>query len=187
MTAIIFILGLYFLIYLIGGFPSAYIVTKLVKGKDITKIGSGNVGARNVFENVDKTLGIITLLLDFGKAAIAHLIYAKFELFFLLSLLMLVLGHNFSPYLKFKGGKGLATSIFFVFLENPFFIFLALAIYGLLSIFFKKMSLKVNIAIIILLILLNIYIEKDILTSIVLYMALTIKWLPNPKHSRKLH
>lgn len=101
--------------YLIGSFPTAYVVMKKKFGKDITKEGSGNVGAYNSFEvSNSKHIGIIVLVLDFLKGFIPALIMTRILeipfFFSIIPLILLVFGHNFSVWLRFKGGMGLATS-----------------------------------------------------------------------------
>lgn len=101
--------------YLIGSIPFSYILTKKISDKDITISGTGNAGAMNSYEVTgSKTAGIIVLILDFLKGIIPALFLTYvLELSFTFSLLPLMLviaGHNFSIFLKFKGGRGLATS-----------------------------------------------------------------------------
>jgi glycerol-3-phosphate acyltransferase PlsY len=99
--------------YLIGSIPFGLILTKLGGYGDIRNIGSGNIGATNVLRTGNKKLAILTLLLDGGKGAAAVLL-AKFMLTFDMAMLAGVfafLGHLFPVWLKFKGGKGVATTI----------------------------------------------------------------------------
>lgn len=101
--------------YLIGSIPFSYIVTKRTSNKDITKSGSGNAGAMNSYEVTgSKKTGIIVLILDFLKGLFPALILIYIlELpfsFLLLPLMLIIAGHNFSIFLKFQGGRGLATS-----------------------------------------------------------------------------
>lgn len=175
----------YVLIYFIGGFPSAYVITKIFKSKDITKIGSGNIGTRNVFDNVSKQLGIITFILDFGKSLVAFFLYSYFKLSFLGSLLMLVLGHNFSPYLKLKGGKGLASSMTFIMLKKPSLALISIITYLITKKIVKKTSLSTIITITIILILINIFIENNIFLSLLIWIVLSIKWIRELKDSKK--
>lgn len=98
--------------YLIGTIPSGYLIAKS-KGIDIRKEGSGNVGATNVARTLGKTAGIITLLIDIAKGAIAVLIAIAFEAnneLNSLAALMVVLGHCFSIPRLLSGGKGVATA-----------------------------------------------------------------------------
>lgn len=109
------ILILTILFYLIGSVPTAYLILKLYHNKDITKEGSGNVGAMNSYEvSGSKKIGIIVFIIDFLKGfipAFILLIFLKYELeFVFLPLTALVAGHNFSVWIKFKGGRGLATA-----------------------------------------------------------------------------
>jgi len=101
--------------YLLGSFPSAYILLKMTKGTDITKEGSGNVGAMNSFEVTNsKMIGISVFLLDFLKG-IASVLIPKFIfpdefIYPAISLLFAVFSHCYNPWLNFKGGRGLSTA-----------------------------------------------------------------------------
>lgn len=102
------------LFYLIGSIPTAYLLVRN-KNIDITQAGSGNVGALNSYDvTKSKTIGILVLVLDFLKGFIPALLLTRFFLlpfsYAILPLILLVVGHNFSVWLKFKGGRGLATS-----------------------------------------------------------------------------
>ena len=96
--------------YLMGSIPFGFILTKIFLRKDIRNIGSGNIGATNVLRTGNKIIGYITLFLDIIKAVIP-IIYIKYnftELIYIGSLCAF-LGHVFPVWLKFKGGKGVAT------------------------------------------------------------------------------
>jgi glycerol-3-phosphate acyltransferase PlsY len=95
--------------YLIGSFPSAYVVARLRKGIDIRQVGSRNMGAMNVFYSVGFGYGILVLALDIGKGAAAVAIARAMgtpDLIQLLAGLAAVVGHNFPVFLNFKGGRG---------------------------------------------------------------------------------
>ena len=101
--------------YLIGSIPTAYIFGKMLKGIDIREHGSGNVGATNVFRVLGKKPGTIVLLLDILKGVVPVVIVANGlglieVLDFVLLAIAAVSGHNWTIFLKFKGGKGIATS-----------------------------------------------------------------------------
>lgn len=101
--------------FIIGSVPSAFIVIKRALNLDITATGSGNVGARNAYDvSGSKRIGLLVLLLDLLKGIAATLIGATLigGDFIAASLAGIgsVAGHNYSPWLKFKGGKGLATA-----------------------------------------------------------------------------
>ena len=96
--------------YLMGSIPFGLILTKVFLKKDIRDIGSGNIGATNVLRTGNKLIGYLTLILDVLKAAVPVL-YIKFnfpELVYI-SALSAFIGHVFPVWLKFKGGKGIAT------------------------------------------------------------------------------
>ena len=98
--------------YLFGSVPWGLVLMKLAGKGDIRTMGSGNIGATNVARNAGKPLGALTLILDASKGAIAALIFMQFsELAGIIAGFTAVLGHNFSIWLKFKGGKGVATSL----------------------------------------------------------------------------
>ena len=101
------------LAFLIGSIPTGYLLNKYFGHGDIRKVGSGNIGATNVLRHSGKLLGLMTLLIDIGKGFLALVwlrgSYSSEEIFILGSLV--VLGHIFSPWLKFKGGKGVATML----------------------------------------------------------------------------
>lgn len=98
--------------FLIGAIPSGYIIG-LLHGKDIRNEGSGNIGATNVNRLLGKKAGILTLLLDIFKGIIAIEITKNFSAHdnSTFNGLAAIFGHCFSPFLKFKGGKGVATSL----------------------------------------------------------------------------
>jgi len=100
-----------FLSYIIGSIPTAYLLTKIFKGVDIRTVGSKNPGATNVLRTTGVTLGILTLIIDFIKGVVPILIAKKFLPYNFLPVIMfsVVLGHTTTPFLSFKGGKGVAT------------------------------------------------------------------------------
>ena len=108
--------------YLMGSIPFGLILTKVFLKKDIRDVGSGNIGATNVLRTGNKVIGYLTLILDVLKAVIPVL-YIKFnfpELVYISSLSAFI-GHVFPIWLKFKGGKGVATYVGILFSINYFF------------------------------------------------------------------
>ena len=98
--------------YLVGSIPFGLVLTRLARLGDIRDIGSGNIGATNVLRTGNKMLALATLLLDSGKGAAAALILGSNDpLAGLIGGGMAILGHNFPVWLKFKGGKGVATTM----------------------------------------------------------------------------
>ena len=105
--------------YLMGSIPFGFILTKFFLKKDIREIGSGNIGATNALRTGNKLIGYSTLLLDVMKA-ILPVLYVKIihpELIYIASLCAF-LGHVFPVWLKFKGGKGVATYVGILFTIN---------------------------------------------------------------------
>ena len=159
-----FILILIFIIcYLIGSIPFGLILTKLFDNNDLRNIGSGNIGATNVLRTGNKTLALLTLILDLSKSFIPLFIFFKlyphpiindfFNLIIVDKIFLIlvfgyffVLGHCFPIWLKFKGGKGIATSLG-VILSIDFFIGLCLlTIWILVFLIFKISSLSALIS-----------------------------------------
>jgi glycerol-3-phosphate acyltransferase PlsY len=97
--------------YLLGSVPWGLVLTRM-KGIDIRSIGSGNIGATNVLRTGHKFLAFLTLVLDASKGAVAALIFMQLgELPGIVAAFAAVMGHNFPVWLKFKGGKGVATTL----------------------------------------------------------------------------
>ena len=96
--------------YLLGSIPFGLIIIKIFLGKDIRNIGSGNIGTTNVLRTGNKSLAAATLLFDVLKGYVSILIsYKYFNELIYLSALICFIGHIFPVWLKFKGGKGVAT------------------------------------------------------------------------------
>ena len=108
--------------YLMGSIPFGFILTKIFLNKDIRKIGSGNIGATNALRSGNKLIGYWTLILDVLKAVIP-IIYIKYNFpeFIYIASLCAFLGHVFPVWLKFKGGKGVATYLGILFSLNIYF------------------------------------------------------------------
>ena len=113
----LFIIGI--ISYLMGSIPFGLILTKAFLKKDIREIGSGNIGATNALRTGNKLIGYSTLILDVLKAVIPVL-YAKinFPDAVYISALCAFIGHVFPVWLKFKGGKGVATYVGILFSLN---------------------------------------------------------------------
>tara|TARA_E500000178_G_scaffold350282_1_gene408894 strand:+ start:768 stop:1403 length:636 start_codon:yes stop_codon:yes gene_type:complete len=159
----ILILFISIICYLIGSIPFGLILTKLKGLKDLRTIGSGNIGATNVLRTGNKKLALLTLILDFSKSYIPLLIILKILKipFFLtitsnlyldqFSMILIfgyfsIIGHCYPIWLKFKGGKGVATSLGVIFLLDPLIGVLLLAIWILIFYIFKISSLSALIA-----------------------------------------
>ncbi|MBE2228611.1 MAG: glycerol-3-phosphate acyltransferase [Ignavibacteria bacterium] len=141
---------IFVLCYLIGSFPTAYILVKLRSNKDLTKEGSGNVGTLNSFTvSKSKAIGITVLLIDILKGALP----VYFMMFImphpyqsvLLGACALILGHNYPVWLRFKGGRGLATGAG-IFLVVNYYIFIGWCVVWLLVFILKRKVLIANTA-----------------------------------------
>ncbi len=116
----IFLIGI--ISYLMGSIPFGFILTKIFLKKDIREIGSGNIGATNALRTGNKSIGYSTLVLDLLKAVVP-VIYVKifYQDFLYITSLCVFLGHVFPIWLKFKGGKGVATYVGILFALNIYF------------------------------------------------------------------
>ena len=122
------------LAFFMGAIPFAYIVGRVTRGIDIREYGSKNPGAGNVFHTISIKAGIITLLGDMGKGFFAVMIIYflyHFPAWILACFAIIsILGHIYSPFLQFRGGRGVATAIgsflFILFVEMHFWMFLLL-------------------------------------------------------------
>ena len=134
----IFLIGI--ISYLMGSIPFGFILTKIFLNKDIREIGSGNIGATNALRTGNKTLGYSTLILDILKAVIP-VIYVKvfYQDFLYIASLCAFLGHVFPIWLKFKGGKGVATYVGILFSIN-FYFGIIFAVSWFITFFISKFS-----------------------------------------------
>ncbi len=101
--------------YLLGSIPTAYIITRIVKGQNIWQLGGGNIGGLNTIKSVGKIPGGLVIFFDIAKGAAAVVIAAfglgVTPLFVMLAGFFSVVGHMWMVYLKFKGGRGMGPSI----------------------------------------------------------------------------
>ncbi|OFO60094.1 glycerol-3-phosphate 1-O-acyltransferase PlsY [Peptoniphilus sp. HMSC075B08] len=99
--------------YFVGTISGSYIIGNLFLNKDIRKYGSGNAGTTNAMRVLGKKAGVLTFLIDFLKGALVTLIIRRIfgDEFVPLAILGAVIGHDFPFYMKFKGGKGVATTL----------------------------------------------------------------------------
>ena len=101
--------------YFVGGIPFGLLIVRLTTGTDVREVGSGNIGATNVLRAAGKLESVLTLLLDAAKGWfavwLADYLTQGSVLWMSFTALAVLLGHVFSPYLKFKGGKGVASFV----------------------------------------------------------------------------
>jgi glycerol-3-phosphate acyltransferase PlsY len=111
--------------YLLGSIPTAYIVTRLAKGKDVRRLGGGNVGGLNVYREVGLLPAVVVVIVDLGKGAAAVAIACWLldvsPPFVLAAALAAVVGHNWMLFLKFSGGKGMGAAIGGLFVLLPIY------------------------------------------------------------------
>lgn len=137
--------------YLLGSIPTGYIFGKLLKGVDIREHGSRNVGATNVFRVVGKVPGIIVLVLDIVKGFAAVSLLSGLlsgqgqvineNLFKIILGMAAIAGHNWTAFLKFKGGKGVATSAGVLIALTPKVLVLGLIVWALVFAITRYVSL----------------------------------------------
>ena len=129
--------------YLMGSIPFGLILTKIFLNKDIREIGSGNIGATNALRTGNKLIGYSTLIFDIAKAVVP-VIYVKInypDLIYIASLCAF-LGHVFPIWLKFKGGKGVATYVGILFSINILLGLIFVASWGIVFLLFRYSSLS---------------------------------------------
>lgn len=141
--------------YVIGSIPTGYILVKHFTGKNILRLGSGNVGSTNVKRTAGKTLGFLTLIADISKGIIPILVYLLVntnnqpfnfpnsdnlhpEVYAIA--LATILGHDFSIFLKFKGGKGVNTTLGATLLIAPIPVIISVMVYMLVKWLYKYTS-----------------------------------------------
>ena len=131
--------------YLLGSIPFGYLLVRLVYGEDVRRSGSGNIGATNVSRK-SPALGIITLILDAAKGSAAVLLAWNLSSSnprraMALAALFAVMGHIFPIWLKFRGGKGVATGLGSFAIIAPKAVLIAAAIFVVIMLWFRYVSL----------------------------------------------
>lgn len=186
--------------YLLGSIPTGYLVLKAERGIDITKSGSGNVGALNALEvSKSKIIGLLVLIIDALKGLLSvYLPILFFPFGFVMpaiALVFAVFSHCFNPWLSFKGGRGLATAAGGTILIFPILPAVWILIW-LITFIWKKNVIISNItAIIISIIAILLSEEKDFRysfphsnsVSIVLFFAITLMMIIFIKHIEPLN
>jgi glycerol-3-phosphate acyltransferase PlsY len=137
--------------YLLGSIPTGYLLMRLFRRQDIRSVGSGNIGATNVLRSGGKGLGAATFLLDMlkGSASVwiggllgAHLLPAMpLRWVQALAALFAVLGHMFPVWLKFRGGKGVATGFGVFLVASPWAALAAISVFGIVLFLTRYVSL----------------------------------------------
>jgi acyl phosphate:glycerol-3-phosphate acyltransferase len=167
--------------FLIGSIPIAYLISKIFYGIDIREHGSGNPGATNVWRTLGKKPGILTFILDVLKGFLP--VYISKKLFTEASLLvpvtsgfLAVVGHIWTPFLKFKGGKGVATGCGIFLGLTPIATIFSLLVFSLVLMLTKLVALGSISAAISLPILLFILHEPVIIKYTAILLAIIVIW-----------
>ncbi len=131
--------------YILGSVPFGYIVGKLFKKVDIRELGSGNIGATNAFRILGPSLASLVIIGDVGKGILSiYLVkYLNIDSSLILAIagIAVICGHDWSLFIGFKGGKGIATTFGVVFAINPTISILALVVWGVVLVISKYSSL----------------------------------------------
>ena len=177
--------------YLLGSIPFGFILTKIFLKKDIRDVGSGNIGATNALRTGNKLLGYTTLILDISKA-ILPVLYVKFnypEYIFITSLCVF-LGHVFPIWLKFKGGKGVATYVGILFSINLLFGLIFIMSWAVTFIISKYSSLSSLIASLMVPVYLIVFENYNLIFFIIMFVLIfythreNVKRLKNNEESK---
>ena len=158
--------------YLFGSFPSGYILSKYFNKIDITKQGSGNIGATNVLRSGSKALAILTLLIDALKGTIPVVLFSFNSYLMALAGLFSFLGHNFPVWLKFKGGKGIATYLGICFAVSLNIGISFVLLWVLITFIFKTSSISSLITISLIPIISFFHLENSIISLVFLLMSI---------------
>lgn len=136
--------------YLLGSIPFGYLLVLVFRGEDVRKSGSGNIGATNVSRK-SPALGVLTLILDAGKGFVAVQFAQMFSTFgagnpgvdrvMAAAVLLAIAGHMFPPWLKFRGGKGVAIALGAFLRLAPLAVGVAIIIFGVVVFFSRRISL----------------------------------------------
>jgi glycerol-3-phosphate acyltransferase PlsY len=184
-------LGLFLAAYLIGAIPTGYLLVKLVRKHDIRNAGSGNIGFSNVYRNEGILLGAIVLVIDVGKAfGVTQFFPSAFANEGLIRVLMavaVILGNIFTPFLKFKGGKGVATTLGVSLAINPIAALCALAAFAVtvkLSHYMSLGSLVASLVYALASLLFHLFAGYDLFSlvfAIIIFIIILIRHISNIK------
>ena len=184
--------------YFLGSIPFGFIITRCVKKIDIRQCGSGNIGATNVVRVLGTGWGILVFSLDFLKSLIPILM-ARFLLplkpaehyIFVLMAILAVCGHNWTPFLNFKGGKGVATSLggmvalSFIYPKLSIVIIIALSCFAVVFFISRYVSLASLVAVCVFFIV-SLVILKEIELKILSFFLLFLIVIRHAKNIKNL-
>lgn len=179
------------LAYVLGSIPFGYIIAKKAYGLDITTKGSGNIGSTNMNRIIGRKASIITQILDISKGLIpvivALLINSAYEhvidknIYISLIALTTIIGHDFTPFLNFNGGKGVNTTIGSFFLMSPIAVLSGVLMYFLLKpitniVFIRSLSLGLTMLVLSCILKVN---TITLLAMVIANVLLIIRHRPN--------
>ncbi len=143
--SLVFWSGILFLAYLLGSFPSGYLIVRLLTQDDVRNIGSGSTGATNVTRKAGVKAGLMTYVLDVGKGMLAVYVAGQLSGHNVHVMgsagAIAILGHMFPIFLKFQGGKGVATGVGVFLLLAPVPTLAVFAVWGLIFALTRTVSL----------------------------------------------
>lgn len=178
--------------YLLGSIPSAYLITRLILGKDIRHLGDGNMGAKNVFHSVGWLPGVVVGIMDITKGALAIVISRAFqqpEGIVLAAGMGAILGHDFPLFAHFRGGQGMATIVGTLCMLFPWETLIAACVFSLVLVLSRNWNFTCAVAFILLILVLwiNGKPPKQIIYPFLALPTLAIrKYMQqrqNPRHS----
>lgn len=178
--------------YLLGAIPSAYIVVRLLKGKDIRQLGSGTVGSFNTYRQAGAKAGIAVAIADIGKGAativIAHHVLGVTLPFVLAAGFAVVVGHMWMPFLKFRGGMGMGTAIgtmatLLALHQHWHQLFIFIGIIGASLLITRNIALSAGMALLALPIILWVGMKSMPFTILaaVIFLIIWLKFLPTAR------
>ena len=174
--------------YLLGSIPFAYIAGRLLKGIDIRQVGGGNMGAVNAAREIGLVPGLLVLVADIAKGALAILIALWLDVPLMLVFVAgfaAVAGHNWPVFLKFKGGKGAATTIGVLFALTPAEFAISLALIVVIIVITSNVRLAVVIGLAVLPIIIWQINGSDMLIiySVIMFLFLAARSLPSTREA----
>jgi len=187
---IVYYFAVFITAYLFGSFPSAYLIVKLTSKKDVRKEGSGNVGTLNALRaSKSKSIAAIVLILDLLKGWLPAYFITKYfaEDFFIIMAVVIgvLLGHIFSMWLKFQGGRGLAVTAGALLVISPLSVAIWLATWILFYIFLRK-HIVVSLIATFLLPVIVFFISDSVFNKEILLVVLPVCFIIFLKHIERV-
>jgi glycerol-3-phosphate acyltransferase PlsY len=181
--------------YLLGSIPFGYLLVRLIRGEDVRRSGSGNIGATNVARK-SRALGVLTLLLDAAKGILAvqlTVVICRFpehetRLYraMALSALLAIVGHMFPVWLGFRGGKGVATALGAFFRFNAVSVLVAFIIFLIVVLVSRRVSLGSIITAALFPVIASFFLPRDALTLGLISAAAVLIIIRHHQNIRRL-